>query len=105
MYRILNLVALLCVSADAASQDWTAYINLTTDYVKRGVSQSDSHGAAQLGGEVAFDSGVYAGVWGSTADIDNGPGRHRDKEVNLYAGYGRDIPPTLRLSSYVVSYN
>ena len=105
MRRILILSALLCISADAAPQDWTAYINLTTDYVKRGVSQSDSHGAAQLGGEVAFDSGIYAGAWGSTADIDNGPNRHRDKEVNLYAGYGRDISPKLRLSAYIVSYN
>ena len=95
----------MCVSPAAMSQDWTAYINLTTDYVKRGVSQSDSHAAVQLGGEVAFDSGVYLGAWGSTVDVDNGPGRHRDKEVNFYAGYGKDVSSMLRLSAYVVSYN
>ena len=104
MRRLVALCVLLCASTEAASQDWTGYASLTTDYVRRGVSQSDGHGAVQLAGDVAFDVGVYAGVWGSTIDINNGSGRSRDTEMNLYAGYGRDISSTLHLSTYVVAY-
>lgn len=63
------------------------YIALTTDYVFRGVTYSDGHPAAQLGLDVEFDTGFYAGAWASTIDINNGPGRQRDAEVTYYAGY------------------
>jgi uncharacterized protein (TIGR02001 family) len=84
--------------------DLTVYGVLTTDYVKRGVSQSDSDPSVQLGFDINFDNGIFAGVWGASIDIDNGPTRHRDLEVNYYAGYGRDAGNDWRLTGSIVAY-
>jgi hypothetical protein len=75
-----------CLPA-AAATDLSAYLVLTTDYVWRGVTQSDGDPAAQLGAEVTFGNGIHVGLWGSTVDIDNGANRQRDTEVIYYAGY------------------
>jgi uncharacterized protein (TIGR02001 family) len=79
------------VARAAIAADLTGYAVLTTDYVWRGVSQSDGDPAVQLGGDVSFRSGVFAGIWGSTIDIDNGEGRLRDTEVTYYLGYRFDV--------------
>lgn len=85
--------------------DLSGYLSLTSDYVWRGVTQSDGDVAIQLGGDVAFDSGVYAGAWGSTIDISNGPTRQRDNELTLYLGYGLELNDAWVLSATAVSYN
>ena len=72
----------------ASATDFSGYLTLTTDYVFRGVSYSDSGPAVQLGGDVSFSSGLYVGAWASTVNISNGPMRQRDLEINYYAGYG-----------------
>ncbi len=88
----------------AMAAEFTGYAAVTSDYVKRGVSQSNSDAAIQLGGDVFFDSGLFLGAWGSTVDIDNGPNRHRDLELNLYAGFTYDVSKLWRVSPRVVSY-
>ena len=72
----------------ANAADFNGYLTLTTDYVFRGVSYSDSGPAVQLGGDVSFSNGLFVGAWASTVDISNGPSRQRDLEINYYAGYG-----------------
>ena len=89
----------------AVAAEFTGYAVLTTDYVFRGVTYSDGHGAAQMGGDVSFDSGFYFGAWGSTIDISNGPGQQRDVEVDYYVGYGHDISNKWSVDANVVSYN
>jgi len=89
--------------ADAA--ELSGYAVLTTDYVFRGVTYSDSHGAVQLGADVSFDSGLYFGAWGSTVDISNGPGRTRDLEFDYYVGYAQDISNRWSVGANFVSYN
>ena len=49
--------------APISAADVTGYALLTTDYVRRGVTQSDEHGALQLGVDIGFGSGFYFGVW------------------------------------------
>jgi uncharacterized protein (TIGR02001 family) len=59
----------------------------TSDYIFRGISQSDEH-PAMYGGVDATIGGIgYAGVFVSTVDFNNGT----DLEYDLYAG----IKPTL----------
>lgn len=94
--------ATLCLTAGAA--EFTGYGVLTSDYVHRGVSYSDGHAAAQVGGDIEFDSGVYLGVWGSTVDIDNGPGRHRDLQLNYYVGYSHDLGTRWSIGANVVAH-
>ena len=88
----------------ASAAQLTGYAVLTSDYVWRGVTQSDGDAAIQLGGDVFFDSGWFLGAWGSTIDIDNGPTQHRDRELNLYAGFAYDVSSRWRMSARVVSY-
>lgn len=95
---------LLLLSRPVLAADLGGYITLTSDYVKRGVSQSDGHGAVQLGLDANFDNGVYLGVWGSTVDIHNGPARYRDKEVNLYLGYRWDATQKWQFGVAAVAY-
>lgn len=101
---LLTTVLLAVLSIPAVAAEFSGYLTLTTDYVWRGVTQSDGDPAAQLGGEVSFRSGVYAGLWGSTIDIDNGDGRQRDAEVNYYLGYGHDLSARWALGASVVAY-
>ena len=103
MPMIFVLIALVfCQSAPAA--EFGGYVTLTSDYVKRGVSQSDSGPAIQLSGDLSFDNGLYAGAWGSSVDIENGPTRTRDLEINFYVGYAVDISAAWQMSFGAVAY-
>jgi uncharacterized protein (TIGR02001 family) len=101
------LVCTVLLSA-AISPAWSAelsgYLVVTTDYVWRGVTQSDGDPAVQLGGDIAFNSGIYVGLWGSTIDINNGGDRQRDIELTYYLGYSRDISTRWSLGASVVVY-
>lgn len=88
----------------AFAADLHGYLVLTSDYVYRGVTQSDGHAAGQIGLDLSFDSGLYAGLWMSTVDIDNGPDRHRDLQTNYYFGYGFDLSNHWRVNTNVVAY-
>ena len=103
MPRVLPLLLLICSQSSLAA-DFGGYVALATDYVKRGVTQSDGDPALQLGAEVSFDNGFYLGAWGSTMDINNGPTRQRDQEVNYYAGYLLTATDSLRFSAAAVAY-
>ncbi len=103
MKNFVMLLALIAFRPSVAAE-FAGYVALTSDYVKRGVSQSDSGAALQLGADISFDSGFFAGAWGSSVDIDSGPTRHRDSELNLYVGYDYDVSDLWRLSANLVSY-
>jgi len=92
------------IPAPLCAAEISGYVNLTTDYVFRGVTYSDGNPAAQLGADAAFDNGLFIGAYGSTVDIDNGAGRQRDLEVILYGGYGLPAGENWNLSATVVAY-
>jgi uncharacterized protein (TIGR02001 family) len=48
-----------------SSQPFSGNVSLTTDYLYRGLTQTDHRGAIQGGFDYAHPSGLYAGVWGS----------------------------------------
>jgi len=105
--RLFQLASfcLLSVHVEPSSAaEVNGYLVLTTDYVFRGVSQSDEHGALQLGADVAFESGWYFGVWGSTVDIAAGTPRQRDREVDYYLGYAYDISQKWTIGANAVAY-
>lgn len=66
------------MGAGVASAEVSANVNLTTDYVFRGVSLSDNDPAIQGGFDWSSDL-FYAGVWGSSLP--------EGTEIDLYAGY------------------
>jgi len=57
---------------------------LTSDYIYRGVSLSDGHGALQADLHASTAGGTFAGVWASTRDPDLEP--ETSAEVQLYLG-------------------
>lgn len=64
-------------------------VALTTDYVFRGISQSDEQPALQGGFDYAHDSGLFLGVWGSSVDFDDGD--LANLELDYYVGYGGEV--------------
>ena len=104
MRRHCLLLIALVLGQGVLAAEFGGYAALTTDYVKRGVTQSDSNPALQLGGDVSFANGFFLGAWGSTTDINNGPGRQRDREVNYYLGYAFDATKSWRISAHTVAY-
>lgn len=99
------VVLLLCAASFSANAaDFSGYLALTSDYVWRGVTQSDGDPAVQLGGEVSFDTGIYTGLWGSTIDINNGADRQRDTELIYYLGYSYDLDSRWTLGASIVAY-
>ncbi len=105
MIRCLLAATLVFFALPVASAaEFSGYAAWTSDYVWRGVTQSDGDAAIQLGGDIFFASGWFLGAWGSTVDIDNGPTRHRDRELNLYTGFAYDVSRLWRVSARVVSY-
>ncbi len=78
--RLLAAVAFAAVSAGSAfAGDFTYNLDVTSDYVFRGISQTNAKPAVQ--GGVDYAKGLfYAGTWASSVDFANG------YEVDLYAG-------------------
>jgi uncharacterized protein (TIGR02001 family) len=82
----LALVLLLGASPECRAVDgWGGSLDLTSDYFVRGVSRSDDHAALQLDVHYVDSSGLVAGAFVSSAQID--PGAHRDAELSAYLGY------------------
>lgn len=100
----LLFMALFTIVPSASATDFGGYVALTTDYVKRGVTQSDGGPALQIGAEFDFQNGFFLGAWGSTVDISNGPLAQRDIELNYYAGYAFDISDAWQLAASAVAY-
>lgn len=73
------------LAVQASDLDFSANIGFVTEYSFRGVAQSDEGPAVQGGFDVAHDSGLYAGVWGSNVDFNDGD--EASSEIDLYAGY------------------
>src|SRR3546814_1978703 len=47
---------------------FAANVALGTDYVFRGISQTDEEPTVQGGFDWSHDSGIYLGIWGSNVD-------------------------------------
>jgi len=58
-------LALATVGAQVAHAEVSAEVALTSDYVWRGVSQTNQNPALQAGPSTPTRTGVYVGVWGS----------------------------------------
>lgn len=92
----LGICCLLAISADVEAigpDGLVLYGALTSDYVYRGISQSDEDFAVQLGVDYQHASGLFAGVWGSTVEFpfESTRANPRDVEMNIYLGYVREL--------------
>jgi uncharacterized protein (TIGR02001 family) len=86
----------------AANVEWSGTGAVTSDYVFRGISQSDRDPALQASLDLGY-KGFFAGVWASSIDfgpIDPGA----DVEVDLYVGYKHDFNENTSLTGKVLYY-
>ncbi len=112
------LVALLVLAAPAAGADgdddanpawfpgeFTANVAFTSDYVFRGISQTNERGAIQGGIDwsvgLSDDFGIYAGGWGSNVDFTDGD--NAQVEIDMYGGLSGSIGD-LSLDATVIYY-
>ncbi len=108
-YKRLVLAAIVALSAPFASAQeadaegaglsWNAA--LTSEYVYRGVSQSDDHPALQLDATYGFANGLYVGAWGSTVDF----GDSTDAEIDTFVGWNGDVADGVNLDVQLNRYN
>lgn len=80
-------MGLISLAAPASAQsnidvEVAGNFGIVTDYVFRGVSQTNEDAAIQGGLDVTA-GGFYAGVWASTVDF----GDDTDAEIDMYGGY------------------
>ena len=89
-------IALLATSSIAfAEEDNTFYgwsqsasVALTTDYVWRGISQTNNDPAIQGSFDLSHESGFYVGIWGSNIEFSDGS--KTSLELDAYAGFSRE---------------
>lgn len=89
-------IALLATSSIAfAEEDRTFYgwsqsasVALTTDYVWRGISQTNNDPAIQGSFDLSHESGFYVGAWAS--NIEFADGSKTSLELDAYAGFSRE---------------
>lgn len=91
------------LAAVPSQSDVNARIGAASDYVLRGFQQT-VHGPAYFGAiEQRWDSGVYAGVWGSR--VNYGGTDVRDIETAVFVGYNhriaRNVAVDLLTSRYI----
>ena len=77
MKRLFLLVGMLAMPSFAAV---SANVSFASDYVWRGMTQSDGP-AIQGGFDFEAESGFYAGIWGSNVNFNDGAG----SELDYYA--------------------
>lgn len=76
-------------AADApADYTFTGNVALTSDYIFRGITQTNNHAAIQGGFDYSHKSGFYLGTWGSSISwlSDQGSGSF-PTELDFYGGY------------------
>lgn len=77
------------VHAGDAAYTFNGNLELTSDYVFRGLTQTWGKPAIQGGADLAMANGFAAGLWGSSISAHSYPGG--SMELDLYASYGRPI--------------
>ena len=87
--------------SEESSSPFSATFGVTTDYVFRGVSQTDNEPAFQAGANYTAPFGLYVGVWGSNVDFgEGGP----NFEVDYNIGWSKDLSDSWNLDLGVNRY-
>ncbi|MBB1126710.1 TorF family putative porin [Thiospirillum jenense] len=103
---VCAITALGGTSSALAADPWSASANIgaVSNYIWRGVTQTDDQAAVQGGVDVAHESGFHAGTW--VSNVDFGPGS-ATYELDVTAGYDFQFgneDMSLGLSTIYVAY-
>ncbi len=106
IFRYIAAVAVLGCQfqpSAAAASEFTGIASLTSQYIYRGLAQSDGNPAFQFGLDYEFDAGIFVGAWASTIDLQSAFGQ-RDTELTLYLGYHYESEAPLSATLTVLRY-
>lgn len=115
--KLLNTLVLAALAlpgaamaADAAptpEHTVTSNVGVVSNYVYRGITQTQSAPAVQGGFDYAHSSGLYAGVWGSNVGWITGSGAtgNASLEVDTYAGYKGTATADVSYDVGAIRYN
>jgi len=90
-------------AAEESSGPVTWSLALTSDYVFRGITQTNYDPALQAGLTYTWDSGVYVGAW--TSNVDFGDSLGPDIEFDTYVGWSHDIDDKWNVDLSAVYYS
>lgn len=91
-------------TAEEVESDLSFNAQVVTDYVFRGISQTNGVMAVQGGVDYAFgDSGFYIGAWGSNTNF--GYQAAPDWEVDFYTGWAYDFNETFSTDLSYIYYS
>jgi len=94
MKKTLIATAVMAATSTAALADITGNVSMATDYVWRGISQTDNQMAISGGLDYSHESGIYVGTWASNIDASIGDNGHDPQvELDLYGGYRGEAGP------------
>ena len=86
--------ALMTLSAPALADDgpfsFAGSVTLTTDYVFRGISQTENDPAIQGDFTLSHESGLFGTVWASNVDFDDGA-EDTNLEIDFTVGFGNEV--------------
>ena len=81
------LASSLAACAGLAQAEFSANVALTSDYVWRGVSQTNEDPAIQGGFDFSAKSGFYLGTWGSNVEFND----NAQMELDIYGGWSGEV--------------
>ena len=102
MKNILLGLIISVMSIPAFAGSFNGNLSYNSDYVWRGVSQTQGKPSVHLQGEVISDLGFYAGFYGATVDFVSEV--DTDVELDYYAGYDLKISDNVALDVGYVRY-
>lgn len=89
---VLATAVAAVLTSGAAAAELSANAGIFSNYIWRGITQSNDSAAGQGGIDYGHDSGFYAGTWVSNIDFsgNEGTGYENDTgyEMDVYAGFG-----------------
>jgi len=100
-FKALVIILLSMIAFNANAAKWSGNIGYGSDYVFRGISQTD--GGSSAFGSIGLDleNGVEAGVWVGQVDF---AGSDADAEVYSYLAYGRDLSDSVSVKVGFADY-
>ncbi len=100
----MALLALMPLAAQAQEDDGSGFnwnAAATSEYMFRGISQTDDGPALQAGAGYSFSNGFYVGGWASNIDF----GDDTDAEIDTFVGWNGDLNDNLNLDVQLIRYN
>ena len=101
--RVISGLALVALPAVTGASEVSGAVTLASEYVYRGQAMSGHDPAFSAGLNYEHVSGFFAGVWGSTIDLDNSFGT-RDTEIDYYLGYHFEPTGPVQMSLSLIRY-